>query len=172
MTWNLQKVKEEISSHDATNRVSEAIDKKLMVSNQANHVSSYRKDQSNTRQSQYQQPGPVSQNYFAGQQRPYSPRPRYPNMMQQRPRPFANNPRMGNRQACRKLLPNGRRCEFSPFFKCKQHWARQPNQANQVMGEPSGVAIADDAEDDDPNAGYVNAISTQLHTIGNSISTQ
>ena len=130
MTWSLQKVKEEVSSHDATNRVSEAIDKKLTISNQANHVSTYRKDQSNLKQSQYQQPRTVPQNFFGGQQRPYSPRPRFPNMMQQRPRQVTNIPRMGNRQACRMFLMDGRRCNFSPYFQCRRHWPRTSNQVN------------------------------------------
>ena len=119
-TWSLQKAKEEISSHDATNRVSEAIDKKLMISNQANHVSSYRKDRASTQQSQYQQPRTVPQNFFGGQRRPYSPNPRLPNMMQPRPRPVTNNPRMGNAQGCWKFLPDGRRCGLSPFYQTKK----------------------------------------------------
>ena len=163
MTWTLQKVKEEVSSHDATNRVSEAIDKKLMISNQTNHVSSYRKDQSSTRQSQYQQLRTVPQNLFGGQQRPYSPRPRFPNMMQQRPRQFTNNPRMGSRQACRILLADGRRCNFSPFYQCKRHWPRPPNQVNQVAGDNSELAIADVAEEDDLNTGFVNAVNSVTH---------
>ena len=163
MTWSLQKVKEEVASHDATNRVSKAIDKKLMISNQANHVSSYRKDQSSTRQSQYQQPKTVPQNFFGGQQRPYSPRPRFPNMMQQRPRQFANNPRMGSRYTCRVFLPDGRRCNFSPFYQCKKHWPRSSNQVNQIAGDMKGVAFADDAEINDPNMGFVNAINSVTH---------
>ncbi|MEE3195240.1 MAG: retropepsin-like aspartic protease, partial [Candidatus Poribacteria bacterium] len=172
-TWSLQRVKEEISSHDATNRVSEAIDKKLMISNQANHVSSYRRDRTSTQQLQYQQPRTVPPNFFGGQRRPYSPNPRLPNMMQQRPkegisfRQVGNNPRMGNAQGCWKWLPDGRRCGFTPFYQCKRHRQRNPNQVNQVAGENVGIGyVEDDLPQDvdrDPNMGFTNAVFYVSH---------
>ena len=159
--WSLQKVKEEVANYDATNRVSDAIDKKLMISNQANHVSSYRRDQSNTRQSQYQQPRASQQNYFGGQQRPQSPRPRFPNNSPfQRPRQVMNTNRMNYNLGCRKFVADGRRCNFSPYYQCRRHWPRPPNQMNQIAGDNAGLAITDDGAEDELNMGFVNAVNS------------
>ena len=73
----VDKIKEMISSHEATVRVANAMDKKLHISTGANHVSSYKRQQTENRQNQYQNLDrlPMARTLRGA---PFTPRPQPP----------------------------------------------------------------------------------------------
>ena len=178
--WTLERIKEEIAAYEATQRVANEIDKKLHVSGQVNYVSSYKKDQTEKRQSQYNNftsfRGRLPLQAAALQRPPYRPRSLPPSAFRQRglSLPTQESPNLG----CRKTLHDGRKCGFVPYFKCRKHNPKSfirnsSNAVQEASNDATNIEVSVDNESDDElNTGFVNSVNAVheanlIQTVGN-----